>query len=49
MDKNPGEGDLVTANGVPWFKFHFDKAREEGASDDDIQEALRVGGTRHYG
>ena len=46
MDKKIQEliaiGASVTASCVPCFKFHFAKAREEGASDDDIREALRV-------
>jgi len=36
-------GAAVTANCVPCFKFHFAKAREEHASDDEIREAVRVG------
>ena len=47
MDKEIQEliaiGASVTASCVPCFKFHFAKAREEGASDDDIREAVRVG------
>jgi AhpD family alkylhydroperoxidase len=47
MDKKSQEliaiGASVTANCVPCFKFHFAIAREEGASDDDIREAVRVG------
>jgi AhpD family alkylhydroperoxidase len=42
-------GASVTANCAPCFKFHFAKAREEGAYNDDIQEAARVGRMRHYG
>jgi len=36
-------GAAVTANCVPCFKFHFAKAREEEANDDEIREAVRVG------
>jgi AhpD family alkylhydroperoxidase len=36
-------GASVTANCVPCFKFHFAKAHEENASDDEIREAVRVG------
>ena len=36
-------GAAVTANCVPCFKFHFAKAHEEDASDDEIREAVRVG------
>jgi AhpD family alkylhydroperoxidase len=36
-------GAAVTANCVPCFKFHFSKAREEDAIDDEIREAIRVG------
>ena len=47
MDKKTQEliaiGAAVTANCVPCFKFHFAKAREEDASDDEIREAVRVG------
>jgi len=47
MDKKIQEliaiGASVTANCVPCFKFHFAKAREEGASDDEIRETVRVG------
>jgi AhpD family alkylhydroperoxidase len=47
MDKKTQEliaiGAAVTANCVPCFKFHFAKAREELASDDEIREAVRVG------
>jgi AhpD family alkylhydroperoxidase len=47
MDKKIQEliavGASVTANCVPCFKFHFAKSREEGASDNDIREAVRVG------
>ncbi len=47
MDKKTQEliaiGAAVTANCVPCFKFHFKKAREENASDDEIREAVRVG------
>ena len=47
MDKKIQEliavGASVTANCVPCFKFHFAKARKEGATDDDIREAVRVG------
>lgn len=47
MDKKTQEliaiGASVTANCVPCFKFHFAKAREEGANDDEIREAIRVG------
>lgn len=47
MDKKTQEliaiGAAVTANCVPCFKFHFTKAREEQASDDEIREAVRVG------
>ena len=32
-------GAAVTANCVPCFKFHFAKAREEEANDDEIREA----------
>ena len=47
MDKMTQEliaiGAAVTANCVPCFKFHFSKAREEEASEDEIREAIRVG------
>jgi len=47
MDKKTQEliaiGAAVTANCVPCFKFHFAKAHEEDASDDEIREAVRVG------
>jgi AhpD family alkylhydroperoxidase len=47
MDKKTQEliaiGAAVTANCVPCFKFHFAKAREELASDDEVREAVRVG------
>jgi len=36
-------GASVTANCVPCFKFHFEKARKENASDEEIREAIRVG------
>ena len=36
-------GASVTANCVPCFKFHFSKAREESAGDEEIREAIRVG------
>lgn len=47
MDKKTKEliaiGASVTANCVPCFKFHFAQAREEGASDEEVREAIRVG------
>lgn len=36
-------GASVTANCVPCLEFHVSKARENGASDCDISEAVRVG------
>ena len=36
-------GASVTANCVPCLKFHISKAREVGASDSDLAEAVRVG------
>jgi AhpD family alkylhydroperoxidase len=53
MDKKTQEliaiGAAVTANCVPCFKFHFAKAREELASDDEVREAVRVGRTVRRG
>jgi len=47
MDKKIQEliaiGASVSSNCVSCFKFHFTKAREEGASDDEIRETVRVG------
>ena len=44
MDKKIQEliavGASVTANCVPCFKFHFAKARKEGATDDEIKAGL---------
>ena len=36
-------GASVTANCIPCFKFHSAKAREEGADDEEIRDAVRVG------
>jgi len=36
-------GASVTANCVPCLKFHFAKAQEAGASEDEVREAVRVG------
>ncbi|MCP5005407.1 MAG: carboxymuconolactone decarboxylase family protein [Planctomycetes bacterium] len=36
-------GASVTANCVPCLKFHLSKARENGARDRDIADAVRVG------
>ncbi len=36
-------GASVTANCVPCLKFHLSKARENGATDCDIADAVRVG------
>jgi AhpD family alkylhydroperoxidase len=36
-------GASVTANCVPCLEFHLLKAREAGASDCDIADAVRVG------
>ena len=36
-------GASVTGNCIPCFEFHSAKAREEGASDEEIREAVCVG------
>jgi AhpD family alkylhydroperoxidase len=36
-------GASVTANCIPCFKFHYKKAREAGAADEDIKKAVNVG------
>jgi len=36
-------GASVTANCFPCLKFHLSKARETGASDRDVADAVRVG------
>ena len=36
-------GASVTANCVPCLKFHLAKARDAGASEDDVNEAVRLG------
>ena len=36
-------GASVTANCVPCLKYHYKEARQTGASDDEIREAIGVG------
>lgn len=36
-------GASVTATCVPCLNFHFAKAKEAGASDEEIAEAIQVG------
>lgn len=36
-------GASVTATCIPCLKYHFDKAKDAGASDEEIAEAIQVG------
>ena len=36
-------GASVTATCVPCLKYHFEKAKAAGASDEEIAEAIQVG------
>ncbi len=42
-------GASVTATCIPCLKYHFDKAKNAGASEEEIAEAIHVGRTVRAG